>query len=551
MSESAPPPPAPTPMTDYALARLRKLADGNGLAPESIRLLGTDEKTYTLNGTMSFEPIVETTPAHYIGPVKGKDRQTVADPTALKSEVEKKSEEMRAKTDWFPAVMATLQEQDGHGWGQDDAKITPPAPTPTILAATSPCSQCRGQKVQTCPACQGQGVGGCPACHGNRYEVCPQCYGQGVNPSDHSQKCSFCSNYNTVINAMTHVPCHACQGQGQAACPTCHGQRSIPCPACKGGGLITEEVTLTLIIRTHFQFSGIELPSGLLRGIDRIGVVNLPKGHTDISIIPPKPPTEKTAESSTAPPDFYEEDDPEAKATPQKSVPDLSYEAQIPYAELRMDFNGRKARVSVFGKRRAMMGVPPFLDDALEDVLQRLREASKKRGDLAALMQTRIFYDALKLIVTGHGDAKSLRRIYPFGLSPKVTDEILRDLRGALARLTLAVRVMIGAASVILSVLLFGGAFLTPAHGFLLALLPHGWADLLPLILALTGGWSAQGLASRFVLAKHIPTLTIPLRAAPGRVGYAVSVGVFIAFAAILWRAPQKPEWLGWIIGRF
>lgn len=529
MTDPAP----PSPLAEQALQRLRKLAEGNGLAPDALQLFSAEEKTYTLEGTILLLPLFETLSTRYAGAPRGSNRTVLSGGAALRAEVERRKQAFETHPVWIAEAIAQLKEQPAGGWGLDDVRISLPSRS-VVLAASEVCPSCQGSKMLTCQQCQGQGTVVCPQCQGNRQELCHICVGSGVNPAQPDQPCIHC-------NGFRYAPCRFCHGRGQLTCPTCHGQRGTSCSSCNGAGLFTEEVSIACGARTQFRLKSEGLPSGLRRGLDRLGIANLAKGHADIETAVP-PPDENEAMPSTSPPGAPPEP---KKEKPPK--PEVQYIARLPYVDMRVNFAGKKAIVGIFGKKNVLLGVPAFLDRALEPALEKLQRAAKGEAGLEDALDMRAMRDALKLQLAGDGNVNALRRIYPLGLSPQFAGDILANMRRALNRQTLNARSFVAALGAMAGGGVFGGIFLTSLH----SQVTHGWNPLTGmafdaglLLAVLAACWFALSAATRLVLQKRFPDFTIPLTQKTGKTGYAMLAAIFAVFVAILLLAPVRPEWL-------
>ena len=323
-----------TPLADQALQRLKKLAEGNGLADDVVHFFSAEEKNYDIEGTVTLTPLFETAGGSYAGPPRGSKRKLVASSAALRSEVERLKQDFEGKPTWIADALAQLKDQPGGGWGLDDVRISLPKLS-TALAAATVCPTCQGARLLTCHQCNAQGVIICPQCQGHRQEVCPICNGSGKNPLMQDQNCINCNGYG-------RSPCRFCQGHGQLACPTCHGQRGTPCPACKGTGGMTEEVAITYGARTQFKIKGDGLPSGLRRGLDRLGLAKLADGHADIESFAPVDEDEGHEEPviAGAPQGDKKEKTAEARTALRRAYPLCRYADEL----LRQAGDGRRLR---------------------------------------------------------------------------------------------------------------------------------------------------------------------------------------------------------------
>jgi hypothetical protein len=510
-------------LADRTLQRLRHLASGNGLEPASVECLEKQESTFTFGGLMEVTPWSETKNAAYPGPVRAADRRMVANFAALAQAVAQHQQQFREKPDWIAAVTEELKKQEGAGWGLNGAKLSLPERS-VILAATEACPSCQGRKTLTCEQCQGAGMVVCTQCQGEGRELCYHCMGRGEDPQSPGQRCSIC-------HGQRYAPCRFCQEQRQLTCPTCHGRRGTPCVACQGQGQISQEIAVTCGGETHFKLLTADLPSGLRRGLDRVGIPNLRKGgHADIEAAPPAP-------AKDAPP----------QEKPPFAV--LSYTAKLPYAELRMGFAGAKKRVvvSAFGKRCFIMGVPPFLDGSLKPWLDKLKLAATGAGPLEPALEARALREIMGLVVSGKARIEEARRLYPYGLSPEVLKAILYDLRLALNRVTLKTRSALAVASVVVSAFMFHLAF--DGGWFNLGMAGRSAALSLVLTLLFPGllvgaAWAGLSLATRFVLKKRFPNLPLAAKQKIGKTGLAMVGGTVAAFLLFLLLAPVKPFWL-------
>jgi hypothetical protein len=539
-------------LTDMALLRLRKLADGNGIDPQKIVLLGSEEKTYDITGTLTLKPKCEVVPARYPGGVRGKGRSLVSDPGALQSEINRRRDAFMNGSDWVEISIKELKAAPGKGWGLDDAHVTRPEKS-AILACTSPCHDCSGQKLLTCNHCHGHGTLTCTQCNGRGHETCLTCGGQGVNPAQPTQPCPTCRGTRQMV-------CRICRGSTQMTCPTCHGRRGTPCPGCMGTGQFTDEAAINCSAETHFKLDLGEAPSGLRRGLSRLGTANLARGYADIEIVPPpKAEGEEGEKSPDAQTAFTQQADVfrqmalstvEASATNDKSQttpPVIHYRAKLPYADIRLDINGKKAMIAAFGKRCILMGVPPFLDEALKPWLEKLKFAAADQGGLDKPLEMRVIRDALALEVGPLGNVDELRRLYPLGLSPAVASEILGNLRRALSRSTQKQRAVMATAIGAGATTFFGILFFSTLHDFI----THYWEPLGVLlfdaiVLAFTLAFS-EAILSRLVrrelMARH-PNLQMKLRQRTGKTGIVMLAGITFMYLISISLAPIRPSWI-------
>ncbi len=500
------------------------------MEPAAIQILETQETEFIIKGELDVSPMCDVESVSYPGLVRGKGRELVESIGALQQAVAKHKSEFRESPDWIEDVTKEIKTHETQGWGMENAKVTLPEKS-AIYAASVLCPSCGGGKMLTCTQCNGQGQMTCAQCQGQGRETCYHCGGRGENPQQPGQRCTTC-------NGTRFAVCRFCQGRRYLACPTCNGQRGTPCTTCQGTGRITHEATVTCGAETHFRLKAEGLPSGLRRGLERIGLANLHKGHADVTA--QMPPEEKGAKEKGG--------EPPKEGAP---VPILHYEVKLPYAELRMDFGNKKAVVSVVGKRCAISGVPNFLDDALNPWIEKLRVAATHTGNLNEAIEVRALKEILSLTVAGKDRTDEVRKLYPFGLSAQTIDGILSDMRLALNRATLKTRATMAIGCVVASALI---AYIIFMQG-IEARITMGWKWYIGLALdiALTGAmmaasWALLNFSTRFVLQRRFPQLKLALKQKIGKTGRSMLAAIVTVFLVTMFFATIRPLWLALLI---
>jgi hypothetical protein len=541
-------PPPHTLLSQQALTRLQKLADGNGLTADQIKLLATDEQTYVIKGITKLTPFAETleTPVGAKTTIKLKHKN-VGNFAALKSESESTAQQFKTNQEWVPEGLEYLKKLPANGWGLSGDRFALPEYC-MQFSATEICPKCRGQKLIHCTMCAGHGLVTCAQCRGNRYEVCNSCGGLGFYQGRQDQPCGACSG-GVMMNGLRCVACRVCNGSGQMACPTCGGRRGTACDMCKGIGNITRNITLTCGMETSFIMKAEGLPSGLRRGLDRLGATKLGQGYADIQVValPQQPEENPEVDDQRTHAEFEAAKD-EAKSR-DKSVPaELHYEATLPYADMRVDIGGHKAIVSVFGKRGAMLGVPNFLDDATRTARDAMHAFTKSGGDFQPVFALRLMCDARALLLAGKGDAKDLRKLYPYGLSVDAAQGIMREMQPLLNKVTRAIRLI---AAVLLGALnagLLALFYLTPLRTSLaqnMSPLTDIILDIGILAATLSLGWFGLSFSTRLALQRKFPKIPIAVLQKTGKTGYSLLGTTILMFALFL--CLSAPAWLRYL----
>ena len=508
------------------MARLQKMAEGNGLSPQDITLLKSDEKIYILQATMVLRPSCDMDVVRYNGPVGRKDRLVQANFDAMRAEAARRKLELNSNTaTWIGDVVSELKKQPAEAWGLDEAKVVIPEQTVT-LAASETCAGCRGQKFIPCDNCRAQGYLLCIPCQGRGEEHCYTCGGRGEDPQNPGQKCPTCFG-------TSWAPCRYCvklgHPRGQVPCPLCLTKRGTTCGTCGGHGMFTEETKITCGAETEFRIVTGSLPSGFNRALERIGVVNLPKGHGDVETYIP-------SEEEVL--DYKEK----KKGAP---LPAIFYRAHVPYADLRISFKGEPAMVSAFGKRCALLSVPAFLDDALELARENLARATRGNATLESATSARAIREALALHLDGKNNVNDFRRLYPIGLSAGAAKEIVANIKLAVSRATLMAR---GITAIGVAFACIGGLYAnlrTPLHKHWvmeLSSLHMMLADIGSVIFMAVLGWFFLAMITKLVLFKKFPKQKQLSMPKTGKIGMAMMGAIIAGGAVALYMA--KPLWL-------
>lgn len=485
-------------LTTTALSRLQALAQGNGLAPEAIKLIESKEAIYTLMGVLTMTPHVEVRADSYNGRSRLKGVRVLSTFAALDEEIIKNQQAFEKDSAWVKEAVAELKKTKGFGWGQHESLLTWNDQT-TALVATENCPACNGTGQHPCYECQGLGFLVCPHCEGRGQELCYHCGGTGQDPAIPNKPCPIC-------NGTRYTHCRYCNQTGRLLCPHCQGNGFTPCDSCQGAGVITREAHIKKSARLSFSLSATSgLPSGLLRAVSRFGEANLPNGHADIALVP---------------------EDPEK---PQKKTT-LLLEAKIPYADIKIVINGKGAIIACAGKMGRLLGVPAFLDSALKESRRELARAA--HGAIPLKVTTRAMQDALKLGLEGKTNPNNLRRLYPVGLSGNVAKEIMGHMELALRAQTRKLRLIIAGGCLMASGGLFAIFFFSP----LVVSLPTQAITLLKIalpILVIGTDWLVLSQAARWVLKKKFPALPLATTQSIGRTGYTTLSLVLALYIAL------------------
>ncbi len=497
-----------TPLTDAALSRLRAVAEGNGVATDFITFIDTSEQTHTVKGKLTITPHLSVKGHTILGRIKGKERKILPSFEELQAEVKALETSFKENNDWLDEALKELEKEEGRGWGHTNAQLTWATKT-TTLAATENCPTCRGTAQRTCPECKGIGTLHCYHCEGRGRELCILCVGTGREPTNPQNRCPTCEGTKYSL-------CRFCRGTGRMPCPQCDHRGHMPCQECHGSGCISQEVQVKQAADINFALSSTaDLPSGLLRMMSRIGDEGFCKGHADISIVP------------------LTEDE---KA--QKDHIVITLEAKVPYADIKIRFGTRAVLVTCFGKKSRLSNVPTFLDDALKQQREDLKQAVSGQKPIQDCLQMRALRDALGLVLMGKTHANELRRHYSVGLSAQVAHEIMENMRIVLRRSTEQTRMLTAGLLVVGAMALFAGLFLTPIFEMMIGNQPFPiqLASLVSLpLLVCVGSWFGLLRSTQWRLKRLFPDTPIALTQSIGKTGLVALVLIVLVYLVVLY----------------
>jgi hypothetical protein len=403
------------PLSIGALGRLRRLAEGNNMRAEDVEFIGTEETTLHVKGEMHLKLDVTRAKNSYAGALKpGKSAAKVQKLTS-EADVQARADDMlknlQQSKSWAQEAVQTVKAQPGEGWGYHGSEVVLDGLAQVFYVQT-PCATCNGTMKIACATCNGAGQVACTYCRSLGQEICPSCNGSGNNPTVQGQYCTIC-------NGSTMIPCRQCRGTLRLSCPNCRGQGNSVCNMCGGNGQFTVEETVTPVARGAFHIiDSIELPSGFRRALSRGGAQFLARGHATIT----------AGEMQLG----------------EEAV--ITYQAVLPFAELRIKIKGKPMRASVLGLKGLILDVPPFIDTALLPIIEKLEKEADAAGTLARALEWSALRQAFELLQDGNGTPQQMRRFYPAGLSKQCAERILSLMQGLVKKQTAMIRMSAGGA---------------------------------------------------------------------------------------------------------
>jgi hypothetical protein len=509
------------PLTDKALKKLRALVEGNGLHPNKVELLGTEEKTLTVQAEMHLSFEIATQRQRYPGQPPATPTQYEVKVVNAADEIPKQIEEFKTglakEARWLEGVIEQLKSTPGQGFGLMRADITVEN-LARIFRVQEKCSSCSGSGSTGCEACRATGMIFCQQCQGSGLERCQYCMGRGTDANDPSRYCQMC-------NGSTQVQCRICYGRREITCTACNGQRKIMCRACGGDGNFTLEERALPTVRGDFKLmEGADLPSGLRRVFDRGGLKMLARGQAQIVMEPVR-----EGENNT------------------KVIP---YSATFPFADARLRINGKPMRATIIGEKASIRDIPAFLDPVFD---RELEAVGKKIGGSNALeraLKLRAMRDMFGLMQQGGELEVPFRRLYPVGLSPEMIQRMQGVLNKATQEKTFLVRAAVSGFLLTLLGGIFYGIFASGVRVYLAQKLSPSAAFIFD---AFVCGLAVLfvDFALRFSSAAYLRQLTqhhekVSFRAQrSGSLGISVGICALFLYLALLWFLKATPGFFG------
>lgn len=415
------------PRTQAALKKLRALCDGNGLEPDAIQLIGSEEQDLVVKAEMLLVPDVQRHNQAYAGPFRQSKRtagmqvQKITAKEQLEPQIKEWKEKFFGAGAWLKKAEAELKAQPGSGWGLESIDITLDDRS-MLFYMQEHCKACSGHGTMRCEACNGSGYARCETCFATGEENCPGCNGTGLNQVYPDQHCATC-------NGARRIPCRMCHGTRQNPCVHCHARGTMPCSACQGKMSMTREELITPVLHGDFRIldSG-DLPSPFRRVLSRLNNKGLAR-YARITM------------------------DAAQELEGQKAS--IAYTATVPYADMRVRIQGKAARATLLGEKPVILELPPFLDAALKPNIENLERDSKQKNALQRALAVRFLRETFESMQKNEPAEKALRHLYPAGVSPEMMQRAIKLVQHLIRAQTRNVRLMASAGTGFAGVVLF------------------------------------------------------------------------------------------------
>ena len=536
-------------LSERFISKLKKIADGNGLKQEDIVVFDKQDTTVPLKATLFLRGVCEPATTPDTGKNK-KHTKSVNSAKELATAMDTQKKEFFHSPDAKKQAIQEILNHTSNGWGLENALVTIPNFCVTYAVKES-CPQCHGAKVFVCRSCNGNGREPCSNCSSSGSIFCAYCNGRGYDSNN--KPCTYC--YGRTPN-LGRLPCPRCSGRGYTACRACSGSAKTTCSTCRSAGFVIVNSELMCGVRTRFAADFSELPSGLRKSLDKIGIAEFGNSHADIKVkILGNDEETKTEEDYT-------------NVIGTQEFPALEYTTNIPYAEIKMSLKGKKAFVSVTGKKGVSAGVPNFLDTPLKELLDTVQTQSNSSSALTQALQTRAFREMLSIILEKGLDRKSsllaMKRLYAFGLSDNMILTMFKTLSDRVKETTLLARVIVSVLLVsLVSLLLYFYAanlwnssliqnsnFQYPVILSIVIDLAVLLCSMLVCLIVLNSSFAVglHYIASKLNLKIKLNAKNImPKRI--GKMGFSVIFTIMFVFLSLLLLYPNNSLWVGFVLG--
>lgn len=504
-----------------ALSRLRKISDGNGLAPDKITLKDFQGFIYNFDAEIDIRLLLQTANHSEAGNTKGDQKFNTQQ--ELQNHLSSYQDTLLTSPDSYEVVRKIFMERDDRGIGLSKEKVKVPSFQKRYVVP-EPCSPCRQRGRIECHKCHGHKIVDCQTCHGQGHIHCHQCRGNRTvpGPDGKPRPCPTCASTG-------QVNCTYCRGQRHVTCELCNGKGDTKCTQCNGHGVHSHVTVVNVEAIADSRFNAADtVPETVIRQAEKLGPRLVGKHHA--KAIPAKR-DENTQKSET-------------------QQIELHYDISLPYGDIVFDINGQEEPARLFGQKAQIIGLNPFLEDHISPLLSKLKGQTVTRkaalSHLSDIWDYKIFKEALNLSAQTRQSVvyKKLLSKYALALKPTTLQDVVKNADNLLNSATSAPRKNGLIVSSLIFTALFALWFLGPLQDISKQALAGtissdtllSGLDFLPLLLSaliispVTQAISVQLLSSQLsgvVPEQHIATLKKRL----GKTNY-LAIGIVIALFA-------------------
>lgn len=396
-----------------ALLRMRNVARGNGINPDTITLDGFEGSLISFAAKSLFE--VKTTVAKKSLP--GKEKGEVCGSAAdLHGRIQMATERTTIDTGIIDFATEFLERRKDMGFMQDGLGLKLERLNRTFLFYNT-CTNCTAGRIN-CMACQGAGLVNCVRCRGARTIVCTTCRGARTikNQNGKMGPCRKCNGHGEIA-------CTFCHSTGRIKCKPCVGSGQTPCTRCAATGIISDMAYVTFEAKTHFLYDRDALPENLPPLLERLGPKIATEKHADIRILHEK--EQRAAQ-------IHHETTENVPVRDELVVPLF---VQLPWGKIRFRIDDRAVSNRLvggrlFGQHARLLNMPPFLEKPISPGLDRLTQAAHGLGhvwnNIHQAVAFRVIADAMAVAAAmpPKKAALTMRKRWSVGVSGDVTDKL-------------------------------------------------------------------------------------------------------------------------------
>lgn len=390
-------------MAKKALARIKTLSHGNGVQPDSVKIIKSN------SGLIACEALSHIELTHEVKEERQKGQHPVGEPVenvaALPQIIEKISSGAIKDINMRKALVNVLLTRPDKGFALHAQQFDVP-PLNKEFHSFQPCQTCQGKAQMACQTCQGRKLEQCNQCHGRTTVSCNFCRGSGFTktPDGKEKQCNRCFG-------KRQIQCPLCQSRGSTPCRKCKGVGTTKCSSCDGAGVFTFITRIFFKMKILFEIDRAALPHPAVKIIENNGSKLVEEGHIKIH-----GEAVKREDGGLA----------------------IQYKTQFPYAELDVGINGKPFKVHMFGYKSKMLKISNFLDQLIEKNYALLQRAADNEGNVIAHIRkaskTKMIGEGLLLSSTMRPKKAmlKLKKKYPFGASNNLIKDIILQSNKAL-----------------------------------------------------------------------------------------------------------------------
>lgn len=527
-----------------ALDRVKFLADGNGIDPETITLQKFAGEVLYFEACSRFT--IKPTIAEKSVPGKepGEACGSAAD---LRMKITTAIEKTTINPEIIGYLSDILEQREDKGFMIEGLTIKLDRLARKFIHHNS-CTLCTSGKI-LCMACQGAGAQNCTRCRGHRTIVCPQCRGTKTSRQQDGSTgtCRKCNGHG-------ESQCTACRATGKNKCTPCQGSGRTACQKCNATGIISEIAFVTFEASPDFAYDADSLPPDVPKLIDQLGRLLAVREHAEIQILKEKNQARIQREYETTE---------RVKIRDGLMVP---YDVYLPFGDIELQMGAATDGIvlagKLFGLHPRLVHLPPFLEGPLGPGLDRLTQAANNLGSVRAnleeAMRLRAIGDAVIAAATlpPKKASQAIRGRWALGLRPDVAHKMVQMADKAVQNLTRKARVLGLVAGLVLTALFLTFYLVGPLRPLAAGQGLHHLALLaLDLVLVVVAGYATillSQLAGRRALSalleKIAPDRAKKIIPRAGKTALYAYGGVVLVFTAILILAALTghplPEWV-------